>query len=346
MRTKVSVIIPVFNSEKYIAQCIEALINQTLEQCEFIFVNDGSNDKSKNIIENYCKKDKRIILINQENQGVSTARNSGLDIASGDYVGFVDSDDFVERDMYSFLYEKVMENDCDVILCNFQSDNEERTTTTRYPFRVNEKLDSDYIEEELLPYFLKADNCNTVCNKLYKNKLITEQNIRFPVGVPLGEDGMFNMIYFSHARSARYIDYTGYHYRDVLGSATKNILEKDYFQRAEEVYLAKLPEIVTEKYNETKIKEYKSHKLIRNVMSFIHLYFYSTQELTFRKRYNYVKRMVNSEHVKEALSMQYHSLYKTVGRYERFLLDMIKRKSIAGLYCVTAYSRFRNKYGG
>ncbi|WP_243556899.1 glycosyltransferase [Priestia megaterium] len=83
MNVKVSVVIPVYNAEKYITECIESLLNQTLKQCEFIFVNDGSKDNSLQIIENYRKKDNRVKLINQENQGVSIARNNGLEIALG-----------------------------------------------------------------------------------------------------------------------------------------------------------------------------------------------------------------------------------------------------------------------
>ncbi|MES9697320.1 glycosyltransferase [Bacillus sp. JJ927] len=99
-----SVIIPVYNAEKYITQCIESLLNQTLRECEFIFINDGSTDNSEKIIEDYKKINDRITLINQENQGVSIARNRGLDVSTGEYVGFVDADDYIEKDMYEMLY--------------------------------------------------------------------------------------------------------------------------------------------------------------------------------------------------------------------------------------------------
>src|SRR3954470_7921673 len=104
MSIKVSVVIPVYNAEKYITECIESLLNQTLKQCEFIFVNDGSSDNSSQIINEFKKKDNRIILINQENQGVSIARNNGLKAASGEYVGFVDADDYIDCEMYETIY--------------------------------------------------------------------------------------------------------------------------------------------------------------------------------------------------------------------------------------------------
>src|SRR6476646_4070363 len=98
MSQKVSVIIPVYNAGKYITRCIESLLNQTLQECEFIFINDGSIDDSREIIEGYKQVDDRIILINQVNQGVSIARNKGLYLAAGEYVGFVDADDCIEKD--------------------------------------------------------------------------------------------------------------------------------------------------------------------------------------------------------------------------------------------------------
>jgi glycosyltransferase involved in cell wall biosynthesis len=243
MSLKVSVIIPVYNAEKYINQCIESLINQTLQECEFIFINDGSKDESQQIIENYQKLDVRIKLINQENQGVSIARNVGLRIAKGEYIGFVDADDFIEKKMYEILYTTAKQNDSDVIISNFESEIEGHKINTKYPFPIEVTLNNDYINEEILPYFLKEDNLNTGCNKIYKNKVIRENNLKFPEKVPLGEDGLFNMCFFSFADTMKYIDYTGYFYREVEGSATRNITGMDYFNRAIEVYNMKVPAI-------------------------------------------------------------------------------------------------------
>ena len=106
MNVKVSVIIPVYNCEKYIEECIESLINQTLQECEFIFVNDGSKDKSEEIIKKYADKDERITLINQKNSGVSVARNVGIKKAVGEYIGFVDADDYVDSNYYEKLYNR------------------------------------------------------------------------------------------------------------------------------------------------------------------------------------------------------------------------------------------------
>ena len=100
----VSVIIPVYNADKFLERCVNSLLSQTLASCEFIFVNDGSTDASLSILQQFQQKDPRIRLVNQENKGVSDARNAGLKIANGDYIGFVDADDFIEKDYFEKLY--------------------------------------------------------------------------------------------------------------------------------------------------------------------------------------------------------------------------------------------------
>ncbi|EEM14426.1 MULTISPECIES: glycosyltransferase [Bacillus] len=343
MSQKVSVIIPVYNAGKYITRCIESLLNQTLQECEFIFINDGSIDDSREIIEGYKQVDDRIILINQVNQGVSIARNKGLHLAAGEYVGFVDADDCIEKDMYETLYNSVKQSNCDVVISNFKGETEGHKVITTYPFPIDIVLEKDYIEQEVLPYFLKADNLNTVVNKIYRNNLIKENNVKFPSGIALGEDGMFNVAFFSGATRMKYVDYVGYHYKEVAGSATRNISEKDYFQRAVEVYTMELPQIYTDKIDRVRISKLRSIKFINSVMSYIHVYFTPSKDVSFNKRYKYVKSMIRNEHVREALPIYYSEIYNKLGRYERLIINLIKRQSTVGLYCVTAYSRFRNK---
>ncbi|MGG0237737.1 glycosyltransferase [Bacillus rhizoplanae] len=343
MSKKVSVIIPVYNAEKYITQCIESFLSQALQECEFIFVNDGSKDNSKQIIEKYQKLDSRIKLINQENQGVSNARNTGLHVATGEYVGFVDADDYIEKDMYEILYNSAKQSNCDVVISNLKWEMEGHKVITKYPFPVDIVLKKDYIEQELLPYFLKTDNLNTAVNKIYRNKLIRENSVKFPEKVTLGEDGIFNMQFFSNAINMKYINYVGYHYREVAGSATRNISEKDYFKRAVEVYTMELPKIYTGKIDKARMRQLKSIKLIDSVMSYIHIYFTPSKDVNFSKRYKYVKNMIHNKYVREALLLYYKEIYSTLGRYEKLLIDMIKRKSTVGLYFATSYSRFRNR---
>ena len=114
---KVSIIIPVFNVENYLERCLKSVIAQTFKDIEIIIINDGSIDKSLEICKKFAESDKRIILINQKNSGVSAARNTGIDIATGKYLSFVDSDDFITPDMIEFLLTNLEEHDADISSC-------------------------------------------------------------------------------------------------------------------------------------------------------------------------------------------------------------------------------------
>jgi glycosyltransferase involved in cell wall biosynthesis len=340
---KVSVIIPVYNAEKYISQCIDSLLNQTLTDCEFIFVNDGSKDNSGAIINEYKVNDNRIKLVNQPNQGVSVARNAGLQVAAGEYIGFVDADDYVERDMFETLYVKAKEKNCDVVVSNYESYIKECRTTINLPFNKNITLNREYIESRILPNFLKADNLNAIWNKIYKKKLIVDKNVRFPEGVPLGEDALFNITFFSYATNVCFLNYSGYHYLENEGSATRDFKHTDYFQRVIDVFNTEIPEINNVIKDMNLIKSLKAIKLINNVMSMVYIYLAPIKSLGIKKRYIFVKKMVENIYVREALHIIPIEFQSALGRYERLIIKLVEKKSIIGLFFATAYSRYRNR---
>ncbi|WP_413307825.1 glycosyltransferase [Bacillus sp. 1P10SD] len=343
MSVKVSVIIPVYNAEKYISQCIESLLAQTLVDCEFIFINDGSIDRSHEIIQEYTKKDNRIRLIEQNNQGVSSARNKGLSIAAGEYIGFVDADDYISEDMFKVLYNSAVNGDCDIVISNFESRMEGKRVFSHYPFNKNIILDFEYIQKNIIPYFLSDDNLNSVCTKLIRKSLISQSNVQFPVGVALGEDGVFCLKCFSKAEKIKFIDYMGYFYREVEGSATRSTYNKDYFKSSLEVYQLDIYDQYFSHLDLVSIKRLKAIKLIRSVMAYVFIYFSPNKELSFYRRYKYIKNMITHTAVREAIKIYINEKYKELGRYEKLLIRLIKRKSVIGIYCATSYSRMRNK---
>lgn len=342
MSIKISVIIPVYNAEKYISHCIDSLLEQTLYECEFIFVNDGSNDLSGEIIDAYKKIDSRVISIHQKNMGVSIARNNGLQKARGEYVGFVDADDYIERDMFENLYNMTKFHDCDVAVSNYQSEMEGRKVRSNYPFPTEIYLNKEYIEQYILPFLISSDFFNTVCTKIYRSSIILENNISFPENVPLGEDGIFNITFFCNASSMIYLKEAGYHYRKVQGSATRNIVDKDYFLRSLQVYEMGYPNELYKVINQEKLQRLKAMKLIHAVMSLIYIYFTPTKEITFKNRYKYIQNMITNENVRHSLPIFFDEMNEKLGNYEKFILQMMKRKSILGLFVATTYSRIRN----
>lgn len=124
----VSIIVPIFNTEQYLSRCLDSIESQTFNDWECILINDGSTDKSENICNEYANKDSRFKVINQKNSGVSAARNAGLDVAKGEWIGFVDSDDWIEPNMYEFLYQNAKDNNADVVICGFVKQSKKRVT--------------------------------------------------------------------------------------------------------------------------------------------------------------------------------------------------------------------------
>ncbi|KYG27753.1 hypothetical protein AZF04_10720 [Alkalihalobacillus trypoxylicola] len=338
-----SIIIPVYNAEKYLSDCIESLLAQSLASCEFLFINDGSTDRSREIIESYQKEDTRIQLFNQENQGVSEARNHGLLKAKGHYIGFVDSDDYVESDMFQRMYEEACYQNVDILFSPFEVEIEHQSTVVFYPFEKDRRLNKEYIKRVILPYFLKSDSLNSVCNKIYKRSLVNKRNIQFPTHIALGEDGHFNMAFFNTAKNAFYLDYCGYHYRDVKGSATRNIEKHNYFHQAILLYESKLPEGLESSIEPKEVKRLKKEKLARSVWSFIHFYFQRENVESWSKSYKRVKNMISHPIVIEAFSSFSTEHYSNFNRYEKVMFWLTKYKCVTGLYVLTAYSRMRNR---
>lgn len=187
-----SVIIPVYNAEKTLKRCVDSLLVQNYQHAEIILVNDGSSDNSKAICEEYAEKFDNVKLISQENAGVSAARNAGLDAASGEYVLFVDSDDYVMPELFSGIDQILKTNHADLIQFSSCVDNGD----TIHP-NINQPLVVDS-REKLVPHIVDAicrKSINGPCAKLYKKEFIEKHNIRFPVGVSVGEDRAFNIVY-------------------------------------------------------------------------------------------------------------------------------------------------------
>ena len=188
----ISVVVPLYNVEKYLPYSIEQIINQTYTNLEIILVNDGSTDNSKLICERYKNKDKRIKLINQQNKGLSVARNVGIENATGDYISFIDSDDIISIKFYEVLYKLLVETNSDIAECVFKEISEQDVFNNKYD--LDNTNDLSYSIVDLLGAFHRIHNekisvirkASIVCNKLYKKNLFDD--IRFPEGKRYEDD--------------------------------------------------------------------------------------------------------------------------------------------------------------
>ena len=190
---KVSVIVPVYNVEKYLKRCLDSLINQTLSDIDIICINDGSKDSSLQILEQYAKKDSRIVIYNQENSGVSVARNTGLEHASGEYIGFVDSDDWVDLDFYEKLYNSAKNNNADIAVADFI-----REHPNKKPKRLKLKEEKIYTTPEDKFMICKVHREGCVWNKIYRTEFIHSINLKFvPKMYYEDRDFTIRSLYFS-----------------------------------------------------------------------------------------------------------------------------------------------------
>lgn len=190
---KVSVIVPVYNVEKYLKRCLDSLINQTLSDIDIICINDGSKDSSLQILEQYAQKDSRIVIYNQENSGLSVARNTGLEHASGEYIGFVDSDDWVDLDFYEKLYNSAKNNNADIAVADFI-----REHSNKKPKRLKLKEEKIYTTSEDKFMICKVHREGCVWNKIYRTEFIKSINLKFvPKMYYEDRDFTIRSLYFS-----------------------------------------------------------------------------------------------------------------------------------------------------
>ena len=222
---KISIIVPVYNVEKYLHRCISTLVNQSLKDIEIILVNDGSIDNSGVICDEYAKIDNRIKVIHKQNGGQSSARNEGLRNASADLVGFVDSDDWISLDMYEYLYNLQIKNDASIVACKYafvfgNVNKENNNKIEEIVFSRDEGL-----EKYLSVGAYKRINEYSVCNKIYKKQLF--EDIFFPEGY-LFEDMEINFRLFQKCSRSVFSTKVCYFYFQNNVSSMRNQYSKKH----------------------------------------------------------------------------------------------------------------------
>lgn len=223
---KVSIIVPVYNVEKYIHKCLDSLVNQTLKELEFIFVNDGSPDNSPKIIKEYQKKDKRIKLLNKENGGQASARNLGLEHAKGEYIAFLDSDDYVKENMYEILYNRAKKDNLDIVICNnylvykdSTVENDPGITTKK------EKIISPREYTTLSP---------SPWNKIIRHEYLNQEKFKFPEGIIYEDLASIPLLGLSNPKIV-YLNTCLHYYVQSDSSTMRN---KEYKSKYEDIFTA------------------------------------------------------------------------------------------------------------
>lgn len=228
MDVKLTVIVPMYNAEKYIKQCVDSVLGSTDKHLELIVVNDGSTDGSVKILSDVA--DRRLRIINKVNEGVSVARNIALQQAQGQYILFLDADDYFEIGAIEQIL-KICSAGYDAVIFNHSTLYSEALITSDELFYKSGNISKKNIEYALLC----TDKLNSVWGKIYKRSIACEHSVNFDPGVRIGEDVLFNLNYFSHCNNCLFVDKPFYVYRQ-HGNSAMHKYRSEYFLNFDTVY--------------------------------------------------------------------------------------------------------------
>ena len=286
----ISLIIPVYKVEKYSEKCIQSVINQTYENLQIILVDDGSPDNCGKICDEYAKKDHRIEVIHKSNGGLSDARNKGLEIAKGEYIGFVDSDDYIEADMYEVLYNLLKQYNADVSICNFYTVSQGKISIKNADNGINE-----YNRIEILKEILLDKNIQSYAwNKLYKKELFDE--IKYPIRKKYEDIGT-TFYLFEKCNKIVVTSEPEYYYLKRADSLVNNVTESTILDYTEII----IQRYLYIKQNIKELRKYNNYYLAKTLIT----------------AHNDIE---NLENISEGMQQRYKKLYELV-------LEIIKSNS-------------------
>lgn len=298
MRTPdVSIIIPVYNAEKYLSRCLDSILKQTLQNWELLLIDDGSKDHSGSICDSYADKDARIQVIHQENGGASSARNIGLAAASGKYIGFVDADDWVVPEMFQSLLSIAREKACDIVMCDARTvyaDGHSEEDT------ISQLESSCTLSREAIPPNLLLKMAGAVWRCLYRTEILHRYTVKFPIGIKFSEDRIFNILSIGYANGIAY-EKTAYYQRFINTESAVHRFHSDYF----EAYLAAAAAIENAIAiawgDDDALQTAYLRQLIDGALSAVCNYYYKTSSLNSAERREAVRRLCRNVELRAAI---------------------------------------------
>ena len=226
----ISVIVPVYNTAPYLGRCLDSILGQTYKKLEVIVINDGSGDNSQVVAEQYAAKDARIRLFNQKNQGIMSVRIKGIEEANGEYIGFVDSDDWIEQDMYEKLLHNMIQHECDLVSSNVMIhllDGKTVLGCDNYPEGIYNDLPRDVFPTMLYDYTTKWRAMNYIVSKLFHKKILLEAIKGLNKKIFYDEDTLILCAYCMACKSIHFSKDIYYHYEIREGSATRKVRDDE-----------------------------------------------------------------------------------------------------------------------
>jgi glycosyltransferase involved in cell wall biosynthesis len=338
----VSVILPVYNCERYLVKCLDSILTQTYKSLEVIIINDGSSDSSREIAERYTKQDKRIKLVNQGNNGVSASRNVGLKNSIGKYVLFIDSDDYIENNMIEFLINSAEKYNAQItasgLFIEESSSDHIRKTWESIAFNGGENIILNNEElKRIFPEKLSTTGFRAVFAKLYRLDYIKQNNAFFDPEISLGEDYLFNLPLFRNIDRYVYVTKPLYHYN--TGYSNNTLSRK---------YRADLFEIGLKIFNATRSilnswntdqKHFDRH-LYELLFNHMRLVFENEASLCNTNTYfKKLQRLISITNQKEVKDLTSQKSFRPIGYKSKFIFYMLKLKLLPLLLLVRSEIR-------
>ena len=299
---KYSIIVPIYNGEKYLERCVNSIINQTYTNIELILINDGSIDNTEKICKKYSNNDDRVIYIKQDNYGVSYSRNNGIKNATGDYITFVDADDYININTINELNKIISYNQCDILKYSYIKESKWLKKSYKFSIQKEKKILKDEYVKEVIPYMFNTFDLSNVWNAVFKIELIKDK--KFDEKLKYAEDFKF-MIESTLNSKSLYIDSrTFYHYVYNKNSTINSIKENDIKDRLIDTIRSCMN--IQEKNNfSDEVKIQIKNRIKNSIMKFCA---YNVSNKSYENYLKHMKNILNDEDYKK-LEDKYYFLF-------------------------------------
>ena len=321
---QVSIIVPAYNVENYIERCLNSLVNQTFKDIEIITINDGSTDKSLELINKYVKEDIRVSVIDLGDEGVSYCRNLGIEKANGKYIMFVDSDDWIDFNMVEVMYKKAEENNIDLVMCSYIREFKDHSKEKIFNLPEEIIYKEDKVKNELLRKLVgpvkeelsnpeMLDALGTVWGKLYRADIFKENKINFVDLKEIGsaEDTLFNIFTFNYLSKVMFLNKPMYHYwRDNPKSVTSQYNPKLKEQR--KVFFKYISDFIKENNFEQVFEEALNNRICTSVLGLGLIECSKNNKISRINKIKNIKKIINEEYIRNAyknLELKYFSIH-------------------------------------
>ncbi|MCL6458247.1 MAG: glycosyltransferase [Gorillibacterium sp.] len=321
----VSIILPIYKVEAYLPACLNSILAGTLREIEVILVDDGSPDRCGAIADEYAARDSRIKVIHQANGGSSSARNAGVQLASGQYIGFVDPDDWIAVDMFSVMYAVAQADDADAVICGFYECYEGSDTCipVRYPFLSKLAAGQAEVHRTIMTPLLSGQLHAFTWNKIFRRSLLLQNGVESPEDMPLMQDVVFNQDALSVMSRIAYVDRPLYYFRRHAASNTMKF-RADVFDTLLRL-LQEKEKCLLRLCNGEEARTVVGEWFIRQTLQTIQVEYGRLNPLPYAERQSRIRRIIHDPHVRQMLQ----TVHLKLNPFQQFILYGLRHHSLS-----------------